>query len=187
MGVLMDDDDDRVENDHLYQLERIQAAADALARRVLWEQGNRIGLLAVHSAAAFVAGGQQLLYGSAVAVESEVGVWIRPFFGIVAILGAVTLSSGLRAKPRSIVREFWGLLLIGSWDLAMTLGLLWARLAQENFAPIPWGTPQPDHYVSAYPVAVYGGLFALIVIHLLTLRTFRKTGAPPAGDLKDLR
>lgn len=163
------------------QLDRIQEAAEALARRVAWEQGNRIGLLGVHAVSALLAGAQQLLYGSAPTVEHVTGLWIRPVLGLLALLGGLTLLSGLRASPRSILREFYGLVLIGTWDFTMTAGLVFARISGGKFSPLPFDQPIPNGYASPYAVTVYGGLFALIVVHLLTLRTFRKRGAPPAG------
>lgn len=164
--------------------ERVEAAARALARRVLWEQGNRIGLLRCHAAVGLVAGAQMLAFGSTTTLEVLFGPPIRMVLGVLGIVGGIALFVGVHATPRSIVQEATGLFLLGLWDLLMTLGLTYARLHSSTFGlRWPW-TPMPpvnSGYVPPYPIAVYGGMFALICIHLYTLHTFRKSGAPPAG------
>lgn len=168
--------------------QRIERATQALARRVLWEQGNRIGLLRVHAAVGILAGVQILAFGSAASIEALVGVGVRMLLGVLGVLGGSLLWWGLRKSPRSITLEGIGLALLGIWDLTMTLGLAWARAHSTSFGlKWPWVRlpPPEDGFVVPYPIAVYGGMFALIVIHLLTLRKFKKAGAPPAKLVKE--
>lgn len=163
---------------------RIETAAEKLARRVTWEQGNRIGLLSVHAIAGILGGAQQIMYGSAPNIETAFGTWVRIIFGTLALIGGCILFSGLNAHPRSIKREAAGLSLLAAWDALMTLGLLWARIDSHDFSLLGFNEKIPLGYVVTYPLAVYGGLFALIMVHLSTLHKFRKYHAPPAGDLK---
>lgn len=166
--------------------ERIEAAADRLARRVLWEQGNRIGLLRVHGVVGVIAGSQMLAFGGPSQLETI--PLARLWLGITGLIGGLILMWGLHHKPRSIPAEFVGLSLMGVWDLTMTLGLAWARLHTTSFGlSWPWDLPPSaaSGYVPAYPIAVYAGLFVLICIHLVTLRKFVKHKAPPAGSFRD--
>lgn len=157
--------------------ERLEAAAEAVAHRaaaqterVAYEAGNRLGLLWVHAVVALLAGTQMLLWGSASQVEAVLGPTARLPMGLLAVVGGLWLSVGLTRKPRSIPAEAVGLCLVALWDLAMTLSLAYARARQHDYHLLGLRTPMPDHYVPAYPVSVYGGLLALLVIHLLTLR-----------------
>lgn len=168
--------------------ERIEVATESLARRVIWEQGNRIGLLRCHATVGVLAGAQMLAFGSAATLEALAGVWVRSFLGVLGVIGGLILFWGLHRSPRSITLEALGLTLLGLWDLVMTLGLAWARYHSTSFGlKWPWvHLPPPEAgFVVPYPVAVYGGLFALICIHMWTLRKFRKVGAPPAGRLTE--
>ena len=166
--------------------DRVEVASQNLARRVIWEQGNRIGLLRVHATVGILAGGQMLAFGSAATLEALTGVWVRMFLGTLGMVGGAVLFWGLHRSPRSITLEALGLLLLGIWDLVMTTGLALARYHSTSFGlKFPWvPLPPPEvGFVVPYPVAVYGGMLALICIHLLTLRRFTKVGAPPAGRL----
>lgn len=169
--------------------EKIEQATNRLARRVLWEQGNRIGLLRVHAVVAMLAGFQMLAFGGPYQLEELFGPITRMILGPVGVLGGVLLELGLRSRPRSITLEALGLMTIGLWDLSMTLGLAYARLHTTSFGlGLPWLPEKPPStgYVVPYPIAVYAGLFLLIVIHLWTLRKLKKAQAPPAGDIKKI-
>lgn len=163
--------------------ERVEVATQNLARRVVWEQGNRIGLLRVHAVVGVLAGAQMLAFGGPTQLEALFGPPVRIILGTIGLVGGAILFSGLETTPRSIYREALGLTVLGLWDLVMTLGLAWARLHSTSFG-LNWpSVPEPSPatgYVAPYPIAVYGGLFALIVIHLATLHKFRKHHAPPA-------
>lgn len=161
--------------------DRLESAAEAVVaraadarNRVSYEQGNRLGLLWVHALVSFLAGVQMLAYGSAVQIETLVGPHVRLVMGPLGIAGGLLLAGGLHRRPRSIELEAAGLSLVALWDLAMAVGLGYARLAQRSYQPLAMGQPQPPGYVSAYPFTVYAGLFALVVIHLLTLRRLRR-------------
>jgi hypothetical protein len=163
--------------------DRLEAAAEIITRhaeetdtRVRYETGNRRSLLWVHAVMGMLAGTQMALFGSATIIETVVGVWTRPVMATLGITGGLCLAAGLLSRPRSIPLEVAGLALVGLWDLAMACGLGFARIQQHNFAVIPLDRPLPPGYVSAYPVTVYAGLFALILIHLWTLRALRKGG-----------
>lgn len=158
-------------------LDRLESAAEVVmeraeitARRVMYERGNRLGLLWVHAVVGMLAGTQQLLWGSATQIEAITGPHMRLFMGPLAMVGGIILAAGLISKPRSIPMEAIGLGFIACWDFCMTVGLAYARWSQHDFHILPVSQPMVTGYVPAYPVAVYGGMFALLVIHLLTLR-----------------
>lgn len=157
-------------------LDRLESIADRVARRVEYEQGNRRGLLWVHALMGMLAGLQMLAWGSAGTIEDVAGVWVRPVMALLGTIGGICLAAGLMNRPRSIHLEALGLALVGLWDVLMTVGLLTARLRQDDYGFIPLGEELPIGYVVAYPTTIYAGLFALIVIHLLTLRKLARGG-----------
>lgn len=149
---------------------RLEEAAEKVARRGEWETKNRIGLLRIHGLMGALGGTQILLYGGPSNIEDSVGVWTRVALGLLALTGGLTLLAGLLRNPRSIALEALGLGLVGLWDLCMTLGLAWSRIRQGQFAP-SWLLDALDPaYVRPYPVTIYAGLFAMICVHLWTLR-----------------
>ena len=155
-------------------LDRIEAAAESLGRRAQWEQGNRVGLLRVHAFIGLVCGPQMLLYGTAANIEAAVGVWARTALGLLGCIGGIVLMWGIVQRPRGIYAEAVGLALLGLWDVLMLVGFLAARIHGGNFTPRPLGDPVPVGYVLPYPIGIYGGMFALIVVHLWTLRRMKK-------------
>lgn len=160
-------------------LDRLETAAERIANRAEYEQANRRGLLWVHALVGMFAGLQMALWGSASTIENTLGIWVRPCLASLGFVGGWLLAFGLSRRPRSIPLEFVGLLLVGLWDLAMTLGLMWARLQQADYSFRPLNEPLPIGYVVAYPVTVYAGLLALITIHLWTLRRIKHTNGGP--------
>lgn len=154
--------------------DRLETAAERVARRAEWEQANRVGLLWVHGLMGLLAGPQMLLWGSASVIENAVGVWARVALAAIGTVGGLFLVVGLRRRPRSIPLEVVGLFSVGTWDLLMAAGLLIARFQQHDYRLIPLGKPLVTGYVVAYPITVYAGLTALVAIHLWTLRRLRK-------------
>ena len=157
-------------------LDRLETAASRLADRNIWENSNRIGLLRVHAAVSILGGAQILLYGGPANIEGSVGVWTRAALGFLAIIGGIVLSYGLAQRPRHIRLEAVGLSVIGLWDFTMACGMAYSRIAQGTYSPVPLTHLLPAEYVRPYPVTVYLGLFALICIHLWTLRRMAKAG-----------
>lgn len=156
--------------------ESMVARAEQEDQRTRYEQQNRRGLLWVHALMGMGAGLQMLMFGSANTIETYIGLWTRPCMAALGMLGGVLLAYGLTSRPRSIPHEALGLVLVGLWDLAMTVGLGAARWDQGGFAVVPLGRPLPAGYIVAYPVTIYAGLFALICIHIWTLRQLRIEG-----------
>ena len=162
-------------------LDRLEEAAELVTARVqrtqsrqAYEIANRLGLLWVHGLVATLAGIQMMLWGTASQIEQVAGPGARFIMGPVAVVGGIALIGGLLGRPRSIHLEGLGLALIALWDLAMTAGLAWARVHQNNYRVLGPHEPQPHGYVPGYPIAVYAGLLALLVIHLWTLRLLRR-------------
>ena len=161
--------------------DRLENAAERVALTAEWERANRVGLLWVHAAVGCLAGAQMLAFGSASNIEALVGLWSRTALGLLGIVGGVALAVGILRRTRR--RRYWleiealGLMLIGIWDGCMCLGMAAARIMAGDFTPRPpWEPlPPPGTYVLPYPIAVYGGLCALVCVHLWTLYRF-KTG-----------
>ena len=160
--------------------DRLEEAAESLVLRSEWERANRVGLLWVHAVVGCTAGVQMMLYGSASNIEALVGVWSRAALGILGISGGLILAAGIFRRKRH--QSYWiefeaaGLLLLAAWDFAMMAGMLAARLMAGDFAPRALFEPLPPAgtYVLPYPISVYAGLFALVCVHLWTLRRFKK-------------
>lgn len=162
-------------------LDRLQDAAEVVVLRAQWEQANRVGLLWIHAILGLTAGTQMILFGSAANIEEVVGLWSRTALGFLGISGGILLALGLLRVPRSITLEAIGLALLGLWDLFMALGMTWARLAAGDFhtRALNVPLPPPGTYVLPYPISVYAGLFALIVVHLWTLRRLKRGRPTP--------
>lgn len=156
-------------------LDRLENQVVRVADRITYEQQNRWGLLWVHAIVGMTAGIQMLLWGSATTIETALGIWSRGMMAGLGFSGGAMLAYGLSRRPRSIPFEVAGLFLVGVWDFLMVAGLAIARIRQANYSLIPLDEMLPPGYVSAYPISIYLGLFALIVIHLLTLRKLRTT------------
>lgn len=162
--------------------ERLEEAAERVAVRGEWERANRVGLLRIHSAIAILAGVQMLLFGSAANIEALVGLWSRTALGVLGVVGGVSLAVGLWRRARGLRRwlelEAFGLTLIALWDLFMAAGMVAARIDAGDFGPRAlWEPlPAPGTYALPYPIAVYAGLFAMVCVHLSTLRNFKKSG-----------
>lgn len=171
--------------------DRLEHAAERVARRAEdtqnrsdYETQNRLSLLWVHAVVALLAGVQMLLYGTATQFEALFGPQSRLLMGPLALVGGVALVWGLTRKPRRIGSEALGLSLVALWDLAMTLGLAYARIHQDKWAVISPHEDLPLGYVPAYPVTVYAGMFVLLVVHLWTLRVMRRRGVGMGAQSK---
>lgn len=151
-------------------LDRLEATAQRLSDRATYENNNRISLLWIHGLAGFLASVQMLVYGSASTVETALGPWMRIVLATLGLLGGAFLITGVARKPRSLGLEAVGLCLLFTFDMVILLGIAYARIKQGQWHPIGLGEPIPDGYVVAYPITIYGGLAALIVVHLLTLK-----------------
>lgn len=164
-----DDPFDRLEQ----AAELVMARAETASQRMVYERANRLGLLWVHAFVGITAGVQQLLWGTAPTIETLFGPGARLITAPIGLVGGFVLALGLTHRPRNIGAEAVGLALVSVWDLAMTLGLAYARLKQADYRFIGMHEPLPPGYVSAYPITVYGGMFALLLVHLWTLRHVR--------------
>lgn len=160
--------------------DRLEEAAELVARRVTWERSNRVGLLWVHAWVGMLTGAQMLAFGSAANIEELVGVWSRIALGGLGIAGGLVLASGIRRRKRH--RHLWlefeaaGLVLLGIWDFCMAAGMFVSRIQAGDFGlRPPWeALPPPGTYVLPYPITVYAGLCALVGVHLWTLHRFKK-------------
>lgn len=141
------------------QVETLAAEHELATAQATWENTNRIGLLWVHAGIGTLAGVLILSAGTAASLEGIFGPAAVPLTGWMPLIGGLLLADGLRSKPRSVPLEVAGLFLLLGWDLALTAGFL---LAYFTGLGLPTSRP--------YPVAVYGGLAALICVHLWTLR-----------------
>lgn len=175
-------------------IDRLVKAVDELERetrtterRLYWEKSNRLGLLWVHAFIGLGAGLLMLTAGGPLSLEVA-GVWVRVVLGALALTGSGLLAYGLRTFPwrkdRSLNHEAVGLALLALWDVLMAVGFVLALLhtpGSPTWIFPPWSAdvigPQRP-----YPIIVYSGLFALISIHLSTLRQLgkdRKSGTSP--------
>ena len=160
--------------------DRLEHAAEDVARRADWERSNRVGLLWVHAGVGVTAGVQMLAFGSSANIEELIGVWSRAALGALGIVGGVVLALGIQRRYRHRARwlelEAAGLILLGIWDLCMCVGMAVARFQAGDFSPrgLFEHLPAPGTYVLPYPISVYAGLFGLICVHLWTLRRFKK-------------
>jgi hypothetical protein len=153
------------DKDPLARLEAGVARLTPVVHRTVWENSNRLGLLWVHAATGVVAGTLILTTGTAMSL-TLVLPHARPLTGVPAIAGGLILAAGLLARPRRVLVEVAGLVLLGAWDLVMAVGFV---LSAANPAiPARW-----------YPIAVYAGFFALISVHLWTLRSIWRGNRGP--------
>lgn len=152
---------------------RLENAAEVIVKQTSWEQQNRLGLLAIHGVIGVLAGMLMMINGTATSFE-VFGLWIRPALSGLSIFGGAVLLAGLISKPRNVRLEISGLALMGIWDLAMAVAFIVARTVNHvtyKFT-FPW-VALPDSS-RLYPVVIYLGMFALICVHLWTLRKLRR-------------
>ncbi len=133
-------------------VQRLAPVVDSVA----WEQSNRLGLLWVHVMTGLAAGLLILMDGTA-ATLLEIHPSATVVTGVPAIAGGCILAVGLASRPRRVLVEVAGLVVLAVWDATMGIGFFISALHQPEAR---W-----------YPFAVYLGFLALIVVHLWTLRT----------------
>lgn len=140
--------------------------------RERWEEANRLGLLTVHGLVGTFAGAFILFNGTAQALTDH-GAWYRPLTGTLALVGGAVLLLGL-GLHRVFRLEVAGLVLLAVWDAVMCVGFLVAALqAQDLVITWPWEASAPAASTRLYPIPLYGGLFLMMCVHLLTLRPLR--------------
>lgn len=157
-------------------LDRLEKHTSHMAEQITYEQQNRRGLLWIHAICGLTAGLQMLLWGSPPSLELAAGLWVRGVMAGLGLVGGALLAWGLSRRPRSVPFEAAGLTVVGLWDFLMFVGLGFARFQQHDFRIIPLNEPLPPGYVVAYATTIYLALFALISVHLYTLRKIRKAG-----------
>lgn len=142
--------------DPLERLERGVSRLAPLVAQQAWETGNRLGLLWVHSFVGLVAGVLILVNGTATTLVPILPA-AKLLTGLPGIAGGALLAVGLLARPRRVLVEVAGLVVLAAWDLLMAVGFVIAVTTQSLHAR--W-----------YPIVIYVGYLALIVVHLWTLR-----------------
>ncbi len=157
---MSDDTPDRPPSPKL--LDELEHLAITLDRKQRYDERNRLALLAAHGLGALLAAALIGYDEPSVTVQGLLGKWTDAFNTMPAIGGA-TLLLGL-AWGRKLALEATGMGIILAWDLGMAVSFGYAaRIAAHdgNPATVP----------ASYPLAVYGTLGALLVIHLVTLVT----------------
>lgn len=133
-----------------------------------WEQTNRLGLLLVHALVGLIAG-LLMLFNGTNATFDRYGEWVRPTTGALAFVGGALLAAGLARRSVSVRLEVVGLALLSLWALVMTAGFAGAvARAGDPVIAWPWealGTVPPERL---YPIAIYGGLALMTVLHFCT-------------------
>lgn len=149
---------------------KLVAENEEAQRQFIWAQQNRLGLLWVHAGIGFIVGTAMLVYGTAYNIEQEFGLWTRTFFALLGIGGGGILAWGLTRKPvRSIPAEALGLVLLAVWDILIAGAFVTVVAASPPDPAWPW-EEIPQTAARLYPVGVYLGIFALLGLHVYTLR-----------------
>lgn len=144
--------------------------------RQQWEQANRRGLLAVHAFVGTFAG-LLILFNGTAGVLDDHGDWLRPLTGGLALTGGALLLTGLSVR-RSMRLEVAGLVVLATWDLAMTVGFVASAVAATDVAVTwPWEGITDVSSVRLYPIVLYVGLFVMMCVHLVTLLQIRRSEA----------
>lgn len=138
-------------------------------QQFLWAQANRHGLLRIHGWSGLTVGATMLFFGTASSFEDSIGLWVRWALGGAGIIGGTLVLWGLSQTPRHIKVEGAGMTILAIWDLAIMASFI-AIFAQSPPQLVwPW-EPLPSHSSRVYPVFVYGTLFALLALHVWTLK-----------------
>lgn len=170
-------------DDLVRQLEKLGIAADALVsenreaqQQFVWAQQNRHGLLRIHAWGGITIGVAMLFYGTASSFETVLGLWSRWALGGAGILGGLLVAWGLSRTPRHIRTEGAGMSILALWDLGIMASFAVTLWTNPPTLVMPW-EPLPADASRVYPIFVYGTLFALLALHVWTLKaliTMRK-------------
>jgi hypothetical protein len=135
----------------------------------LWAQANRHGLLRIHGWSGITIGASMLFFGTASTFEDTFGLWVRWALGLGGILGGALVTWGVSQTPRHIRIEGAGMSILAVWDLAILLSFVAIFRVHPPNPVWPW-QPLPPDASRVYPMFVYGTLFALLALHVSTLR-----------------
>ena len=122
----------------------------SLEKRTRYDESNRLALLAIHGLLGVVVGVLLLAYGPPDPWIEMVGEGKGGLLAAPALLGGFLLLGGLFVFNRNMFLEATGMTLILAWDFTMVLII-------QKFGLNP------------YAVAVYAGLAALMLVHVITL------------------
>lgn len=138
-------------------------------RQFLWAQQNRHGLLRIHAWSGITVGASMLFFGTAASFEESLGLWVRWALGLGGILGGALVAWGVSQTPRHIKVEGAGMTILALWDLAIMASFIAIFRLNPPQLVWPWEPLDPGA-TRVYPVFVYGTLFALLALHVWTLK-----------------
>lgn len=132
-----------------------------LSRRARYDQANRLGLLVVHCLIGWAA---TLTFGTKVPITWTAVVGDNGVAAIIATavpgIGATLLLLGLLSN-RNLPLEATGLAMLLAWDLVGLFAVYKFLTSPVTTAPLQ------------YQFALYGGLAALLTVHLVTIVAFK--------------
>lgn len=134
----------------------VSNSLDGIVERHRYDQRNRLALLAIHGVIGVVVGVLMTFGDPPVAFQMLFGMENKLYLAVPPMIGGSILLSGL-AAGRILLAEAIGMFIMFLWDL----GMVGVFIVQS----IETSTP-------VYAVAVYGGLAALMAVHLRTLYLF---------------
>lgn len=138
-------------------------------QQFLWAQQNRHGLLRIHAWSGITIGTSMLFFGTAASFEDTIGLWVRWALGGAGIIGGTLVAWGLSQTPRHIKVEGAGMTILALWDLAIMASFV--AIFRLSPPELVWPWQALDTTTSrVYPVFVYGTLFALLALHVWTLK-----------------
>lgn len=154
--------------DERQALARALSEVERLRRR---ERAARYRSLRIHAWMGILIGTAMLFTGVPQIFENQIGTWMRPFLGTLALVAGAILLTGIDAQGthRKHLVEMVGLSLMSTWYGLMVLALLWStyRYGSIEFG-LPWDLGaidllQPRPYGSI----VYLGLMCNVAfVHL---------------------
>lgn len=130
---------------------------EVLANKSRYEENNRLTLLGIHATMGVLIGALIISDGGPLAAQAA-GVSSLSL-GLPALFGGFLLWTGLLAG-RNLRLEAFGMTLLVMWDWFMCALFILAALDHSAVSS------------SLYPIALYGGLGALMMVHLYTLLRF---------------
>lgn len=135
------------------------------------ERRSRYRSLRVHSWMGILIGISMLFTGVPQVFESQIGTWIRPCLGTLALLAGSVLLAGIDSQGthRKHYVEMAGLSLMTLWYGAMAASLVWAIYLYGSIEfRMPWDTSIVDPLQPRpYGPFVYLGLMSMVAfVHL---------------------